>query len=114
MVASQALALGQLTPWSTEGDYNVQYFAIQQAISKLQTATAVLAMWAIFTWSTPFANSNYSVTCQPMFPVTEDNYMVFSRVPIGTKSASGIRVYLFSSDNVGRTTPEIDCQAVAN
>lgn len=41
MASSQQLSLGALTPWSTEGDYNVQYFAIQQALSKLQTATLV-------------------------------------------------------------------------
>jgi hypothetical protein len=40
VTSSQPLRLGQLTPRSTEGDYNVQYFAIQQALSKLQTATA--------------------------------------------------------------------------
>lgn len=36
-----SLPLGALTPWSTQGDYNVQLFAILQAISKLQTATVV-------------------------------------------------------------------------
>jgi hypothetical protein len=40
-VASQPLSLGFIDPWSTEGDYNVQMFAIQAAISKLQTATVV-------------------------------------------------------------------------
>lgn len=39
--SSQPIALGQLNPWSTQGDYNIFSFAIQAAISKLQTATLV-------------------------------------------------------------------------
>jgi hypothetical protein len=41
MASSQSLSLGALTPWSTEGAYNVHAYAIQQALSKLQTATVV-------------------------------------------------------------------------
>lgn len=41
MASSQSLSLGALTPWSTQGDYSVHLYAIQQAISKLQTATLV-------------------------------------------------------------------------
>jgi hypothetical protein len=41
-VASQSsVSPGQLTPWSTWGEYNNIAFAIQQAINKLQTATLV-------------------------------------------------------------------------
>lgn len=35
------VSLGALTPWSTWGEYNNIMFAVQQAISKLQTATLV-------------------------------------------------------------------------
>jgi hypothetical protein len=35
------LSLGALTTWSTQGDYNTYYFAIQQALAKIQTATLV-------------------------------------------------------------------------
>lgn len=41
MASSQSISLGALTPWSTQGEYNAQYFVIQQAIAKLQTATLV-------------------------------------------------------------------------
>lgn len=41
MDSSQPLSLGALTPWSTQGDYNAHLFVIEQAISKLQTATVV-------------------------------------------------------------------------
>lgn len=41
MVSSPSVSIGALTPWSTQGDYNTHFFAIQQAISKLQTATLV-------------------------------------------------------------------------
>lgn len=41
MGSSPSISLGALGPWSAQGDYNTQYFAIFQAISKLQTATLV-------------------------------------------------------------------------
>jgi len=37
----QALPNGFINPWSTQGDYNVQLFAIQAALAKMQTATLV-------------------------------------------------------------------------
>jgi hypothetical protein len=40
-VGSQSLPNGFLTPWSTWGRYNNIAFAIQQAITKMQTATLV-------------------------------------------------------------------------
>jgi hypothetical protein len=37
MVAlKEPLSLGSITPWSTQGEYNVHLFAIQAQISKLQ------------------------------------------------------------------------------
>lgn len=39
--SSASISLGALTPWSTQGDYNVQLFAIQRALSRMQTATLV-------------------------------------------------------------------------
>lgn len=41
MASSPPISIGALTPWSHQGDYNTQLFAIRQAISKLQTATLV-------------------------------------------------------------------------
>lgn len=41
MASSPPISIGALTPWSTQGEYNKQLFAIQGAISKLQTATLV-------------------------------------------------------------------------
>ena len=40
-MSTSAISVGSLTPWSTQGDYNVMLFAIQQALSKMQTATLV-------------------------------------------------------------------------
>jgi hypothetical protein len=39
--SSQPLPLGALDPWSTQGEYNSHLFVINQAISKIQTATLV-------------------------------------------------------------------------
>lgn len=41
MASSQSISLGSLTPWSTWGEYNRIIFAVQQAISKMQTGTLV-------------------------------------------------------------------------
>lgn len=41
MSSSPSISLGALTPWSTQGEYNTHYFAIQSALSKMQTATLV-------------------------------------------------------------------------
>jgi hypothetical protein len=40
-MSSPPLSLGSLTPWSTWGDYNTYYFAILEALKKVQTATLV-------------------------------------------------------------------------
>ena len=40
-MSSQSLIAGQLTPWSTWGLYNNIRFAIEQALSRVQTATLV-------------------------------------------------------------------------
>lgn len=41
MGSPSAVSLGALKPWSTWGDYNNIIFAVNQALSKLQTATLV-------------------------------------------------------------------------
>jgi hypothetical protein len=40
-LSTPPISIGALTPWSSQGDYNTHFFAIQQALSKLQTATLV-------------------------------------------------------------------------
>ncbi len=39
--SSPSLSFGFITPWSTQGDYNTQAFAIEALLAKLQTATVV-------------------------------------------------------------------------
>lgn len=41
MASSPSLSLGALTPWSNLGEYNNIIFAVQQALSKMQTGTLV-------------------------------------------------------------------------
>lgn len=38
-MGSNSIPLGNINPWTTQGDYNAQLFAIQNAIAKMQTAT---------------------------------------------------------------------------
>lgn len=40
-MSTSGLSLGSLTPWSTWGEYNKIAFAVQQALSKMQTGTLV-------------------------------------------------------------------------
>jgi hypothetical protein len=40
-MSSSSVSLGAINPWSTQGSFNQASFAIQQALSKLQTATLV-------------------------------------------------------------------------